>query len=268
MKIGPDTSPTTAISTSNPDTIVVRGYDLTRELVGSISFTAHYWLLLTGQLPTDAQRTILDAVLVSIAEHGLVPSVQAARFTLAAAPEALQGAVAAGLLGCGSVILGAAQNAGELLSKVCERSAEHGIDTAARERVKELRAARRAIPGFGHPLHKDGDPRVHRLFEVAAATGTAGRHIEAARAIERVLPELTGKNLCLNVSAAIPAVLLDVGYPLLALKGAPLLARAAGLIGHLLEEQLHPIGFRMSHAAAAAIHYDGPAPDGFVPDDN
>ena len=268
MKIGPETEPTTAISTSNTQTIVVRGYDLTRELVGSISFTAHYWLLLTGHLPNEAQRNLLDAVLVSIAEHGLVPSVQAARFTLAAAPEALQGAVAAGLLGCGSVILGSAQIAGELLNHVSKLGSERGLEAAARERVKELRAARQAIPGFGHPLHKDGDPRVHRLFEVAAALGTAGPHIEAARAIEKVLPELTGKGLRLNVSAAIPAVLLDAGYPLLALKGAPLLARAAGLIGHLLEEQMHPIGFRMSHAAAAAIQYNGRTPAGFVADED
>jgi citrate synthase len=158
--------------------------------------------------------------------------------------------------------------AGELLNQVSTAAAERGLETAAHERVKELRAARKPIPGFGHPLHKDGDPRVQRLFQVAAALGTAGRHIEAARAVEKVLPELTGKNLRLNVSAAIPAVLLDAGYPLLALKGAPLLARAAGLIGHLLEEQTHPIGFRMSHAAAAAIQYNGPAPDGFVPDEN
>ena len=268
MKIGPDTPATTAISSSNAATIVIRGFDLTRELVGSISFTDHFWLLLTGQLPTASQRAILDAVLVSIAEHGLVPSVQAARLTLAAAPEALQGAVAAGLLGCGSVILGSAQVAGEFLHSVSERSKDGGSDATTRALVQAWHDTGRPIPGFGHPLHKSADPRVQRLYEIAAAVGLKGNHIEAAEAIERVVLSVTGKDLRMNVSVAIPAVLLDAGYPLLALKGAPLLARAAGLIGHLLEEQSHPIGFLMSHAAASAISYDGPSPAGFVPDEN
>jgi citrate synthase len=118
LKIGPATQPTTGISGSNPETIVIRGHDLVGDLIGRISFTDHVWLLVCGTLPNAAQRRILDATLVAIAEHGLVPSVQAARMTLAAAPEALQGAVAAGLLGCGSVILGASEAAGRLFSEV------------------------------------------------------------------------------------------------------------------------------------------------------
>jgi len=113
-------------------------------------------------------------------------------------------------------------------------------------------------------LHKTGDPRVTRLFEVAAAVGSRGPHAEAARSIERALPAATGKQLAMNVSVAIPALLLDAGFPLAALKGVPILARTAGLIAHLLEEQLRPIGFVLSHAGAAAIDYDGPKPDGFV----
>jgi citrate synthase len=228
------------------------------------------WLLITGQLPTAAQRTVLDATLVAIAEHGLVPSVQTSRMTLAAAPEALQGAVAAGILGCGSVILGAAEDAGRLLVDVLASApASDGaaLDEAAAQVVRGHREARRAVPGYGHPLHKGNDPRVDRLFEVAEGAGVAGRHIEAARAVARVLPGIIGKPLGMNVSVAIPAVLLDAGYPLLALKGVPIVARTASLVAHLLEEQLRPIGFVMSHAAAAAISYDGPAPEGFRPGD-
>jgi citrate synthase len=210
---------------------------------------------------------VLDAALVAIAEHGLVPSVQASRLTLAAAPEALQGAVAAGLLGCGSVILGSADAAGRLFAEVLARAAGGDVETAARAVLGELAAARRPIPGYGHPLHKGYDPRSRRLFEVATESGLAGRHAEVARVIERLLPEVTGKPLALNVSGAIPAVLLDAGYPLLALKGAPLLARTASLIAHLLEEQERPIGFVLSHAGAAAIDYDGKAPEGFVRSD-
>lgn len=267
MKIGPQTHRSSAISSSNEDTIVVRGRDLCGELIGHITFTDHAWLLVTGSMPNDTQRRVLDATLVAIAEHGLVPSVQASRMTLAAAPEALQGAVAAGILGCGSVILGAAQNAGQLLHEVVTRAAEGSLESAAKEVVQEYRAAKRAIPGYGHPLHKTGDPRVMRLYEVAAAVGCRGRHIEAARAIEQVLPDVTTKQLVMNVSVAIPAVLLDAGFPLDALRGVPILARTAGLIAHLLEEQSRPIGFVLSHAGAAAVDYDGPAPDGFVPRD-
>ena len=265
MKIGRQTQRASAISTSNEETILVRGRDLCEELIGRISFTEHVWLLVTGELPSEAQRRVLDAVLVAIAEHGLVPSVQAARMTLAAAPEALQGAVAAGLLGCGSVILGAAEDAGHLLHEVVTRAASNkSMRAAASEIVGEYRAAQRAIPGFGHPLHKSYDPRARRLFAVASEAGIRGRYADAAESIESVLPEMTGKPLAMNVSGAIPATLLDAGYPLLALKGAPLLARTASLIAHLLEERTRPVGFVLSHAGASAIEYDGPRPDGFA----
>jgi citrate synthase len=268
VKIGKQTQRSSAISSSNEQTILVRGQDLCEELIGHVTFTDHVWLLITGARPTPAQRTVLDATLVSIAEHGLVPSVQAARMTLAAAPEALQGAVAAGLLGCGSVILGAAEAAGRLLSSVLEKVPGSGLGAAASEVVREHKEARRHVPGYGHPLHKGQDPRVARLFQVASSVGLAGQHIEAAFAVERVLPEITGKALAMNVSVAIPAVLLDAGFPLLALKGVPLLARTASLVAHLLEEQTRSIGFVMSQAGAAAISYDGPAPAGFVPGDH
>ncbi|HXS89081.1 MAG TPA: citryl-CoA lyase [Steroidobacteraceae bacterium] len=267
MKIGPQTHRSSAISSSNQDTILVRGRDLCGELIGHVSFTDHAWLLVTGQMPNAAQRRVLDATLVAIAEHGLVPSVQASRLTLAAAPEALQGAVAAGILGCGSVILGATHEAGRLLHEVVTRAGAGSLDSAAKDVVQEHRAAQRAIPGYGHPLHKTADPRVVRLFEVATAAGCRGRHVEAAHAVERVLPAATGKQLAMNVSVAIPAVLLDAEFPLAALKGVPILARTAGLIAHLLEEQSRPIGFVLSHAGAAAIDYDGPKPDGFVTSD-
>lgn len=266
MKIGSQVHRSTAISTSNETTILVRGRDLTRDLIGRIGLTEHFWLLLTGTLPTGPQKRMLDAALVAIAEHGLVPSVQVARMTLAAAPEALQGAVAAGILGCGSVVLGSSEAAGQLFAAIAARiGAGEATAQAARAVVLEYRAARRSIPGYGHPLHKDLDPRAQRLFDVAQEVGSVGPHIEIARHIERLLPDLLGKPLALNVSGAIPAVLLDAGYPLAALKGIPILARTAGLIAHLLEEQLRPIGFVMSHAAAAAIAYDGDAPPEFRP---
>jgi len=265
VKIGRQDRHSSAISTSNEAAIVVRGRDLARDLMGSLSFTEHFWLLVTGALPSTAQRRLLDATLVAIAEHGLVPSVVASRMTFAAAPEALQGAVAAGILGCGSVILGSSEAAGSLFAAIAKHvDSGATIAQAAQTILGEYRGAKRAIPGYGHPLHKQVDPRVQRLFDIAAEVGGTGRHVQIAREVEAQLPDLLGKQLALNVSGAIPAVLLDAGYPIAALKGIPILARTAGLIAHLLEEQRHPIGFVMSHAAAQAIDYDGEVPAGFA----
>ena len=145
MKIGRQDQRSSAISTSNADTIVVRGRDLAAELIGTIGFTEHFWLLLTGALPSPAQRRVLDATLVAIAEHGLVPSVQASRMTLAAAPEALQGAVAAGILGCGSVVLGSSEAAGRLFAEIaradCRRRRNRCSRDQGRPRVPRRQAA-------------------------------------------------------------------------------------------------------------------------------
>lgn len=270
MKIGTQSRPLQAICTSNPDTIIVRGHDLVGDLMGSVSFTEYTWLLVAGTLPNENQRKMLDATLVAIAEHGLVPSVQVSRMTLAASPEAVQGAVAAGLLGCGSVILGASESAGRFFQEILyeKTTTSSSLGAAAEAVVRRYREERRAIPGYGHPLHKGEDPRAVSLLAIARELGIAGEYCQTAKAVEALIPTITGKNLVMNVSSAIPCVLLDAGYPLLALKGVPLLARTAGLIGHLLEEQSRPIGFILSHAAAAAVTYDGPAPDGFVPNEN
>ena len=265
MKIGAQAQRTSAISASNADVIVVRGHDLCNDLVGVVTFTDHAWLLVAGELPSAAQRRMLDATLVAIAEHGLVPSVAASRMTLAAAPEALQGAVAAGILGCGSVILGSADAAGRLFTSILTRDVNATPEASAREVLTGMRAARHPVPGFGHPLHKRQDPRMTRLLEVATECGIAGRNVEVARMIERLVPEIFGKPLTMNVSGAIAAVLLDAGYPLLAIKGVPMLARTASLIAHLLEEQQRPIGFVLAHEGSAAIGYDGERPDGFTP---
>lgn len=264
MKIGKATVPKSAICTSDDETIVVRGNDLCRDLIGKLSFVDYFWLLVTGERPGATASRVLDATLVAITEHGLVPSVQASRMTLAAAPDAIQGAVAAGILGCGSVILGASETAGRFFLRIDALAQEKGLSlqAAATEVVRELRAAKHAIPGYGHPQHKARDPRVARLFEVAAEAGAPGHFVAIAEAVEQVLPELTGRDLRLNVSAAIPAVLLDVGFPAAALKGVPILARCAGLIGHLTEELAHPIGFALSYQATREQRYTGTLPAG------
>jgi len=267
MKIGKATVPASAICTSDDETIVVRGADLCRDLIGQIGFVDYFFLLVTGRKPDAAASRVLNATLVAIAEHGLVPSVQAARMTMAAAPDAMQGAVAAGILGCGSVILGASESAGRLFLRIDTLAREKGLslNDAAAQIVGEMRAAGHAIPGYGHPLHKARDPRVAALFKVAQDAGTNGRFPAIAEAIEAVLPGITGRDLRLNVSAAIPAVLLDIGFPAEALKGVPMLARTAGLIAHLTEEIATPIGFALSYQATREQQYTGEVPAGWAP---
>ena len=252
----------TAMAKVEPDRIIVRGQDLCRDLLGQQSFTAYFLFLLTGQPPSENLVRAADATMVALAEHGLVPSVQAARMTHAAAPDALQGAVAASLLGCGPVILGASETAGQLLARIVaqSRSESRPLPEVALEHLQALKAARAPLPGFGHPVHKQGDPRADKLLALADEWGFAGDHVAALRAMATQVQAVYGRPFPMNVSAAIPAVLLDAGYPIGALKGIPLLARTASLVAHLLEEQARPIGFKLAAAADQAMAYDGPMP--------
>lgn len=257
MRIGKQDEAFTSVCTSDATSITVRGYDLTSEIIGNVDFTSYFWLLVTGAMPNPQQKLLADAVLCAIAEHGLVPSVVATRMTFAAAPEAFHGAVAAGLLGCGSVVLGSAEVAGRFYAERVLAIESEGMSAAesAAEGIRLLRAEKKAIPGFGHPQHSGGDPRAHRLLALAREHGAEGRHIAMLRAIEAALPETLGRPLPINVNGAIPAVMLDAGFPLAALKGISLLARTASLIAHLQEETERPIGFIMSGAAAARIDF-------------
>ncbi|PQA89564.1 citryl-CoA lyase [Hyphococcus luteus] len=256
MRIGKQDKPYSAICTSTAENISVRGRDLCEDIIGKLDFTSYFWLLVTGDEPTATQKKFADAVLAAIAEHGLVPSVVASRMTYAAAPEAFQGAVAAGLLGCGSVVLGSAEIAGRFLADIVADGDD--VDAAAERAVKRLRETKTPVPGFGHPQHSGGDPRAHRLLGMARDDNAAGAHIRALEAVEKVIPNVIGRTLPINVNGAIPAVMLDVGFPLGALKGISLLARTASLIGHLQEETERPIGFILSGKAAESITYDGP----------
>lgn len=259
MRIGKQDQAFTAIAASDAENVTVRGLDLCDDLIGKINFTDYFWLLVLGERPTEAQKAMMDACLVAIAEHGLVPSVQAARMTLAAGPEAWQGAMAAGLLGMGSVVAGSSESAGRYLADVLAKAEAEGTDveTAAVASLRELKAQRKKVPGLGHPQHSTGDPRADRLLQIAEDLGVSGRYIETLRVLAKHAPTIINRPLPINVSGAIPATILDAGWPLEALKAVPLLARTAGLAAHLYEESLRSIGFIMSHHADLAITYDG-----------
>lgn len=257
MRIGKQDQAFTAIATSDADTITVRGLDLCADLIGKIGFTDYFWLLVTGDRPSAAQRAMMDACLVAIAEHGLVPSVQAARMTLAAGPEAWQGAMAAGLLGMGSVVAGSSETAALYFDEILREAGDGDLEAAVAASLGRLKAARRKVPGLGHPQHSAGDPRADRLLAIADELGISGRHVRTLRLLGQHAPGVMNRPLPINVSGAIPAVILDAGWPLGAIKAVPLLARTAGLSAHLLEESLRSIGFILSHNADQAIAYDG-----------
>ena len=254
MKIGKSGRAITSISTADADSVTVRGSDLTSDLMGGVSFTEYFFLLTTGKAPTAEQTYFLDLLLVSIAEHGLVPTNQVARMTYAADPDFLQGAVAAGLLGCGKVILGTTEIAGKFLTDALERI--EGDNMTAAELVVEARDAGRRLPGFGHPLHKPVDPRAQRILLLAEERGVAGAYVRLARDIEAAVAAHWPKPLPMNVSFAIPAVLLDLEFPRSVLKAIPILARTASLLAHLAEESHTPIGFTLAYHAEEGITFD------------
>jgi len=235
-----EAEPVSRIAHAYPDRVEVRGRDLT-ELMGRLSFTQFFHLLLTGEEPTEDQRFFLDVLLVAIAEHGLMPTNVAARMTLAADPGSLQGAVAAGILGAGPVVLGAAEECARLLA------AGGDPETV----VRETRAAGGRVPGFGHPVHRERDPRAERILELADERGVSGRHVALARRYGELLAPLP-----MNVSLPIAAVMLDLGYPVSTVKAVPILARTASLLAHLEEERERPLGPELARAAEEAVEYE------------
>jgi citrate synthase len=238
--------PVTRISQAYPDRVEVRGRDLAGELMGRLTFTEYFHLLLTGEEPSEEQRYFLDVLLVSIAEHGLMPTNVAARMTLAADPGSLQGAVAAGILGCGPVILGTSEECAKLLAS--------GRDPV--EVVRELHGRGQKVPGFGHPVHRPLDPRAERILELADERGVSGAHVARARAFRDAVHEVWGKPQAMNVSMPIAAVMLDLGFAVTAVKAVPILARTASLLAHLAEEQERPIGLELAAAAEEAVAYE------------
>jgi citrate synthase len=256
----------TGIGTSTPDTILLLGRDLAHDLIGHVGFGELAFWLIAKRRPTPAQLAMFDAVLVSLADHGLTPTAIAARLTYTSAPESLQGAVAAGLLGGGSRFLGVTEDSARFLSESLAGQAERpgpgddaGWDELAGEVVAATSAAGRYVPGLGHPVHKVEDPRTPVLFELARRNGTFGDHLELFAAIGRVHSNVLGRTLPLNGAGVCGAVLADLDLPLAVMRGCALLARCAGLLGHLAEEQADPIGMDVYLGVDRNIDYQPPS---------
>jgi len=231
----------TEIASHDLHHIWIRGHDLTADVMGTMTFADVVFLLIAGRLPGPADRRLVDAILVSLVEHGLTPSAMVSRVTYGVAPESLQGAVAAGLLGAGSVVLGSMEECGRILSEIDEQIAA-GVDRddAIRKVVDEYRATGRKLPGVGHAIHTEGDPRAARLYELATECGRRGRHLEVLERLVEIVAE-RGRRLPINVTGAIAAILLELGVPWRLHRGFALIARCAGLVAHIGEETTHPI---------------------------
>jgi citrate synthase len=243
------TAPTypTGIGESTAETITLLGHDLARDLIGQVSFGELAYWLVAKRRPTPGQLAMFEAVLVSLADHGFTPTAIAARLTYTSAPESLQGAVAAGLLGGGSRFLGVTEDAARFLSGCLDRQDTRPVDDAgwdalAAAVVADARARGRFVPGLGHPVHKVADPRTAVLFALARRHGTFGDHLSLFEAIGRVHPQVLGRTLPLNGAGVCGAVLADLDLPVSVMRGFALLARCAGILGHLAEEQAEPVG--------------------------
>ena len=239
----------TSVGTADADSITVMGRDLSSELMGKVSFTELAFLLVQRRVPSAEEGRLLDAVLVSLADHGLTPTVLAARLTHTGAPESLQGAIAAGLLGAGSVFLGVVEDTVRFLDAIGE-----DVEGAV---AREVEAGRR-IPGLGHPVHKVEDPRTPRIYAIAEETGLAGTYLARLSEVSDAHARQTGRRLPVNGAGVAGAALADLGFQPALLRGFALLARTAGLLGHLAEEMQSPIGMRLYREVDERAKYAPP----------
>ncbi len=256
----------TSLGTSEGSTITLLGQNLADDLMGKISFGELAYWLLTLERPTPQQARLFEAVLIGLADHGFTPTAIAARLTYLSAPDAIQGALAAGLLGGGSRFLGVTEDTGRFLAHTLATVDELPVDEAgwdalAVTAVSGQKAAGRFVPGLGHPVHKDGDPRTPRLIAIAHEEGLYGSHLALFEAIGRVHPAILGKRLPLNGAGVSGAALADLGLPLDLLRGTVLLARCAGLLGHIAEEIRRPIANSIYLAVDRNAEYIDPTQD-------
>jgi citrate synthase len=229
------------VAYSTADRIVVRGHDLV-DLIGNVPLGDMAFLELKGRLPTPQESAVFNAITVTLVEHGMTPSTIAARMTYLGAPESLQGAVAAGILGLGGRYGGTVEDIARILqTRLAETPPDGDLRQLAREVVEEHRSAKRIIPGIGHPEHKDVDPRVPRLLEVAAANGLSGRYVELVSLIGEEASAALGRKLPVNATGAIGAIASELEIPWQVCRGLAVMARAIGLVAHLQEEVADPL---------------------------
>jgi len=246
------------IAWATPKKVVIHGLDLCDDIVGKIDFGQMAFLQLFARLPQERELRMFNAMMVILVEHGITPSSLATRMTYAGAPEAVQAAVAAGLLGLGSVFVGSLDNAARLLQEsIPNPENAPDIDALARTIVESYRERKEILPGIGHPFHKPIDPRAPALFKVAKETGYDGPYIRLMTAIGTEAEHKLARALPVNVTGAMAAVASEMGIPWRICRGLAVAARAVGLVGHVLEEMRQPFAtalyLRTEHEASAHL---------------
>jgi citrate synthase len=255
----------TSLGRAEADRVLVRGQDLTGELLGNTSFADMVSIILLGRRPTADQATMLDALLVVLVEHGLVKPVVVARFVYSNAPESLQAAVAAALLGAGSRHLGSSEWCARVLQDTLRGATGEDLAALAASVVDDHVARHERIPGIGHRTHPDGDPRAERLFEIAHQTATYGRHCDLLREISVEASRRQGKALAINVTGAIAAIASDMGFRWEITRGFALISRTLGALGHIQEEMREPISDELVRGIQQSVEYDPDADLGVDP---
>jgi citrate synthase len=255
----PGTTAGTALARTTADAIYVRDANLVDDLIGRVDFTSMILFELNGRMPSVAEVAVVNAVLVALMEHGLTPSTISARLIYSSSPDALQGAVAAGLLGAGSTFLGSMEHLARLLQEgVTAVDADGDTFEAIAERiVSDAATARTLVPGFGHHIHQPDDPRTPRLLAVAAEHGVSGPHTQLLLALGAAIDRAKGKHITINTTGAVAAVISDLGYPWHLMRGFSVIARAAGIVAHLKEEREMPLGRELWDLVERAVPYRG-----------
>lgn len=247
----------TRLGRAERDRVLVRGHDLTGELLGSTSFAEMLGLILLGRRPASGETRMLDALLVVLVEHGLVKPVVAARFVYSNAPESLQAAVAASILGAGSRHLGSSEWCARWLQEAIPADAPAAdVEAAALAVVADHAARRERISGIGHRTHAGGDPRAERLFEIARETGSYGTYCALLERVSALASEGRGRLLPTNVTGAIAAIASDMGFRWQISRAFALIGRVLGALGHIQEEMDDPISDELIRLIQRSVDYD------------
>lgn len=246
----------TKLGKAESDRVLVRGIDLTAELLGSTTYTEMVGLMLLGRRPTAAQTSMLDALLVVLVEHGLVKPVVAARFVYSNAPESLQAAVAASLLGAGSRHLGSSEWCAMVLQEALAAGSTDEIEAVAVRIVDEHAAKKERVPGIGHRTHAGGDPRAERLFAIARETDSYGRNSALLERVSALASERSGRLLPVNVTGAIAAIASDMGFRWQITRSFALIGRVLGALAHIQEEMDDPISDELIRLVQRSVDYE------------
>lgn len=236
----------TEIGFTTPEAITVRGENLADNLLGKLDFVEMMMFTIFGKVPAENEKKMVNHILVTACDHGLTPSAMSARLTFLGAPEAPQAAVAAGLLGAGSVFLGTTQNCAEILGAAAadldEDASEEALMDCARNLIQTSRENKQAVYGLGHPIHVNGDPRVPTLRRLSKELGYFGKHWRLMEAVQKVFVVDRNKNLHMNGVGAVGAIVCDMNLDPMIARGLMLVGRAGGLLAHLYEEKQNPVG--------------------------